>query len=63
MNRERLKLTVNAAILLLEKLEAALDAGDNRQIGARLYELRRELHILRSEIEDGSRDLTAWRDE
>jgi len=31
------------AIQALEKLEEAIDAGDNRKIGARLYELRQAL--------------------
>ncbi len=51
MNKQRLQQLTEAAILLLEQLEAALDAGDNRKIGARLYELRRQLNVLRDEIE------------
>ncbi len=51
MNKQRLQQLIEAAILLLEQLEAALDAGDNRKIGARLYELRRQLNSLRDEIE------------
>ncbi len=51
MNKQRLQQLTEAAILLLEQLEAALDAGDNRKIGARLYELRRQLNVLRAEIE------------
>ncbi len=51
MNKQRLQQLIETAILLLEQLEAALDAGDNRKIGARLYELRRQLNVLRDEIE------------
>ncbi len=51
MNKQRLQQLTEAAILLLEQLEAALDAGDNRKIGARLYELRRQLNSIRDEIE------------
>ncbi len=55
MNKQRLQQLTEAAILLLEQLEAALDAGDNRKIGARLYELRRQLNSIRDEIETNGR--------
>jgi hypothetical protein len=51
MNKQRLQQLIETAILLLEQLEAALDAGDNRKVGARMYELRRQLNVLRDEIE------------
>lgn len=37
---------VESATSALERLEQAIDANDNRKIGAALYELRRELRTL-----------------
>jgi hypothetical protein len=49
------KTTLTAVIKLLEsnidRLEDALDAGDNRRIGATIYELRRDLDELRKYAE------------
>ena len=55
MNKEKLKQMIEAAILLLEQLEAAIAQNNQRQIGARLYELRHELNLIRSEVEDGKK--------
>ncbi len=43
MNLEKLQQAIERAIQTLEELEQALDAGDNRRVGARLYELHRAL--------------------
>ncbi len=51
MNKQRLQQLIDTAILLLEQLEAAIDAGNDRVIGARLYELTRQLNSIRDEIE------------
>ena len=37
------------AILTLEELDAAISANNHRVIGARLYELRREIEAAREE--------------
>lgn len=39
----KLQQIIERATQALEELEQAIDAGDNRKIGARLYELRRAL--------------------
>ncbi len=41
---QQLQEAIERAIQALEELEKALDEGDNRKVGARLYELR---HALR----------------
>lgn len=40
---ERLRRTIEAALQMLEELSEALSSGDQRKIGARLYELHRTL--------------------
>jgi hypothetical protein len=37
---------IEQAVTALEDLEQAIDSGDNRRIGARLYELRRVLQAV-----------------
>lgn len=49
MNKQtlaRLQDAIERAIQALEQLEQAIDAGDYRKIGARLYELRSLLENL-----------------
>ena len=41
---------IDRALQALERLEQAIDAGNNIQIGAALYELRRELTALKNFI-------------
>ncbi len=43
MNLEKLQDAIERAVQALEGLEQALDASDNRRVGARLYELHRAL--------------------
>ena len=43
---------IERAIQLLEELEQVIDSGDNRAIGARLYELRRELKTIQTLIHE-----------
>ncbi len=49
---QQLQEAIERAILLLEQLEAALDEGDNRKVGARLYELRHALREAQREAHD-----------
>ncbi len=59
---ERLQEALERATQALSGLESALDAGDNQLVGARLYELRRDL-LEAARLAAGNHDLTAWRDE
>jgi len=43
MSLSKLQQAIENAIQALEKLEEAMDSGDNRRIGAVLYELRHAL--------------------
>lgn len=47
MDKLKLSLTITAATQALDRLEQALDEGDQRKAGAALYEIRRELHLLK----------------
>ena len=41
-----IRLTISEAQRLVERLEIALDAGDNKAVGDALYHLKRELLTL-----------------
>ena len=43
---------IERAMQALEKLEAAIDAGDNVRIGAAMWELRRELNASERTVND-----------
>ena len=44
----KIKLTIDAARHALESLENALNENDQRKAGAELYNLQRELHLLKT---------------
>ncbi len=47
MTKQELKQAIERATAALDRLEKALDDGDNRKVGAMLYELRHELKIIK----------------
>jgi hypothetical protein len=49
------KLTVDAALTAMERLEVAIANYDHRKIGAELYNLKRELHTLKTLLNSPSR--------
>lgn len=52
MSKEQLQQAIERAQALLEELEQALSAGDNRKIGARMAELRWELKSIQKLVDE-----------
>ena len=52
MDKPKIKLTVNAAVKELDKLEQALNQNNQRAVGAALGSIRRELYTLKTLIGD-----------
>ena len=44
----KVNLTIGSALKSLDRLEQALDQGDQRKAGNELYNIRRELHLLKT---------------
>lgn len=53
----KIRITIRAAIRAVDKLEDALDRNDQRTVGSALYEIRRELHLLKTETEDDQKEM------